>query len=223
MEEIWKDIEGYEGYYQVSNLGRVRSVDRYVKHWQGGISLFKGKIITGNDRTRKYKKVQLSKDGVSKGYYIHRLVAITFLPNPNNYPVINHKDEDPSNNCVENLEWCTQKHNMNWKGVMKRKVGKKLRKSEEEKKYNRKLYVEKNRDKIRERQHNYHIEHYKKMGKVLRSILQYDKNGFFIAEYESAEDAKRKTGISHINCVCNGHRKTAGGFIWKWGKEYLSK
>ena len=100
MEEIWKDIEGYEGLYQVSNLGRVKSLRRNIILRQG---------ITRNG----YEIVNLYKNK-SKYFLIHRLVANVFIPNPNNYPIVNHKDENKLNNCVDNLEWCTQKYNINY-------------------------------------------------------------------------------------------------------------
>ena len=101
MDKIWKDIKGYEGLYMVSNGGDVKSV-------KNGIlkpSVYKG---TG------YYYVGLYKDGKRKGYTIHRLVADAFIPNPNNLPCVNHKDESKINNNVENLEWCTHRYNSNY-------------------------------------------------------------------------------------------------------------
>lgn len=106
MEEIWKDIVGYEGLYQVSNLGRVRSLDRYVLHKQSVRKLHKGCIMNPY-RITGYPAVHLSKDGQKKGFLVHRLVATAFIPNPNNLPEVNHKDESRTNNIVDNLEWCT--------------------------------------------------------------------------------------------------------------------
>lgn len=107
MEEIWKDIEGYEGMYQVSNMGRVKSLRRNIILSQG--------IANG------YEMVTLSTNNISKGYYIHRLVANAFIPNPDNLPQVNHKDENKLNNCVDNLEWCTQEYNINYgTGIAKR-------------------------------------------------------------------------------------------------------
>lgn len=110
MEEIWKDIEGYEGLYQVSNLGNVRSVYRIDRlgRVKRGKSLRKHNVYNG------YIQVALSKNGVKSYKLVHRLVAQAFIHNPDNLPVINHKDEDPSNNRADNLEWCTQKYNVNY-------------------------------------------------------------------------------------------------------------
>jgi hypothetical protein len=115
QEEIWKDVVGYEGLYQVSNLGRVRSFG--FDKWH------KGKIIKGCfDGKKKYLFVSLHKEGKSKGFNIHRLVATAFIPNPNNLPQVNHKDENKENNCVENLEWCTSIYNTTYNNVAYKKA-----------------------------------------------------------------------------------------------------
>lgn len=123
--EEWKDIEGYEGLYQVSNMGRVRSLDRYVNNMFGTLSFIKGKILKVLNHKDGYKQVNLLKDGKVKHCLVHRLVAGAFIPNPHNYPVINHKDEIKTNNCVENLEWCTVKHN-NTYGTVQKRISEKL-------------------------------------------------------------------------------------------------
>lgn len=99
--EIWKDIEGYEGLYQVSNMGNIKSL-RTNKNCY----LSNSKI---------YKRVLLSKNGKAKGYSVHRLVAQAFIPNPNNYPCVNHLDYNGSNNKASNLEWCTYAENNNYR------------------------------------------------------------------------------------------------------------
>ena len=103
MEE-WRDIEGYEGIYQVSNEGRVKSLNF---HRQGYV-----RILTLNTNAKGYKRVGLSNgNGIITLHLVHRLVAKAFILNPNNYPIINHKDENPANNKVENLEWCGYQYN----------------------------------------------------------------------------------------------------------------
>lgn len=97
MEE-WKDIAEYESYYQVSDIGRVKRKDT-------------GKILKNNIRNG-YEYVTLCVNGQRKKFYVHRLVAIAFIPNPNLYEQVNHKDGNKSNNKVSNLEWCTQKENL---------------------------------------------------------------------------------------------------------------
>ena len=104
MEEIWKDIDGYEGLYEVSNTGKVRS------HKKGKIRLL---VQT---KARGYFYVGLCKEpNGKKSFLVHRLVASAFIPNPNNYHEINHKDEDKANNNAENLEWCSRGYNMSYK------------------------------------------------------------------------------------------------------------
>lgn len=104
MEEIWKDIPGYEGLYQVSSKGNVRSLNWRNCGFVRNLYLKK--------HNRGYRHVELAKDGTRKAFTVHRLVAMTFIPNPNNYQTINHIDEDKTNNTVENLEWCTPSQNM---------------------------------------------------------------------------------------------------------------
>ena len=105
MEEIWKQICGYEGRYEVSNLGRIKSFAQSKK----------GKLVSGSLSKKGYVMVKLyDNNGVHKTCPVHRLVAIAFIPNPNNLPQVNHKDENKENNCVENLEWCTNDYNIHY-------------------------------------------------------------------------------------------------------------
>lgn len=115
MQEIWKPVPGYEGFYDASNLGSVRSVRRRTRcvskagreflKWQGGDNL---KLV---EHSAGYYSVVFSAEGERKSFLVHRLVAETFLPNPGNLPWINHKDANKRNNTVENLEWCTAQEN----------------------------------------------------------------------------------------------------------------
>lgn len=107
MNETWKDVVGYEGLYQASNLGRIKRilfVNNQVTKKQEHILK-----QTTNKHNRKY--VSLYKNGVKKTCIVHRIIAKAFIPNPNNYPQINHIDGHPDNNNVDNLEWCTAKQN----------------------------------------------------------------------------------------------------------------
>lgn len=138
QSEIWKPIRGYEGSYEVSNLGNVRSLDRkYRGSNQFGSSFIftkKGKLLKPKKRKDGYLSVALCNKQKAKHISIHRLVALTFLSNPNNYPVINHKDEDKTNNNVNNLEWCTQSYNINY-GSRNEKAAEKLRNIIKDKKW----------------------------------------------------------------------------------------
>lgn len=125
MEE-WKDIEGYEGLYQVSNYGRVKSLGRCITYIDGRKKEIKEKMLHLFTNELGYYHVSLSKCGVVKRFKVHRLVAKAFLENPNNYPAINHRDENPQNNRVENLEWCTIAYNNSYGTARERGRAKQL-------------------------------------------------------------------------------------------------
>ena len=110
MIEEWRDIEGYEGYYQVSNYGQVRSLDRWRNSGTGGY-MHKGRILKQEISNCGYYMVTLSVDGRCKRYSVHRLVAQAFIPNLEYKEQVNHIDGEKSNNTVENLEWNTQSEN----------------------------------------------------------------------------------------------------------------
>lgn len=109
--EEWKPVVGYEGLYEVSNFGRVRSVDRYVNASRGRKKLVKSQIIVPIKQNNGYYTVNLNSNGNTVTFSIHRLVAQAFVPNPNNLPCVNHKDECKTNNVSDNLEWCSYEYN----------------------------------------------------------------------------------------------------------------
>ena len=111
MDEIWKPIPGFEGMYEVSNLGRVKSCKRVRKSKAGSISQVQERMLKPKKDKNGYLEYALSKDGKLHYFRGHRLVALAFIPNPNHFPVINHKDEDVTNNQVSNLEWCSISYN----------------------------------------------------------------------------------------------------------------
>lgn len=113
MKEIWKPVVGYEGFYEVSDCGNVRSVS-YYSCYHKVVKRREPRMLKLEKTRDGYLRVILSLYGKSKHYFVHRLVAFAFIPNPNNYPSINHKDENPKNNNVNNLEWCTFKYNSNY-------------------------------------------------------------------------------------------------------------
>ena len=167
MVELWKDIAGYENLYQVSNLGNVVS----LKHK-------KPFILKPQKDDKGYLRVVLRIfNKTPKWCFVHRLVAKAFIENPNNYPIINHKDENPLNNNVENLEWCSYQYNINYGTAIERRAKKRS-----------------------------------------IPILQFDKNGILLNEYQGISDAARKTGINAggICSVCKGKLKSAGGYAWKY-------
>ena len=115
--EIWKDIKGYEGKYQVSNKGRIKSLSRAIPHL-GGFRVIPERIMVQHvSSTTGYYMVHLCKDKKYEWMLTHRIVAMTFIPNPNNLPFVNHKDEIKTNNEVSNLEWCTPAYNLDYSNV----------------------------------------------------------------------------------------------------------
>lgn len=170
MIEEWRSVVGYEGLYEVSSYGRVRSVDRYVKSKSESYWLRKGKMLSPAKDKNGYLKVNLSCNGKNNIIRVHRLVAQVFIENPDNLPEINHKDEDKTNNSVDNLEWCDRKYNNNygtkierqkntniqngfWTGLSKEEYMKKY--NQDRKEYKKKWYQE-NKDKAKEYDKKYY-------------------------------------------------------------------
>ena len=117
MTEEWRDIEGYEGAYQVSNLGNVKTLSWHQTGEQ--------RLLKQVTHYKGYKEARLSKNGKMKTFFVHRLVCKAFIPNPNNYSEINHKDENKLNNRADNLEWCDRKYNINY-GTAKQRIHNKM-------------------------------------------------------------------------------------------------
>lgn len=198
MDEIWKDIKGYEGYYQISNFGRVKSVERtiiYIGRNQTSAEFKMGKYcnerILKTASNRGYEIVTLGRNSRRATYQVHRLVAEHFIPNPNEYPTINHKDENKRNNRVDNLEWCTNEYNSNY-GTRNQRIVEKLKDNE-----------------------NYYIP-----------VLCYDLDNNFVKKYESAEQAGKELGISGsgITACCKMYfgRTSAAGYKWKYEKSDIN-
>ena len=116
MTEVWKDIEGYEGKYQISNLGNVKRLHRIVKSGAKytTIRVYEEKMLKQSLSKKGYRIISLYSDSGLKNHIVHRLVAQAFIPNPLKLPQVNHKDENKLNNVVENLEWCTAQYNNNY-------------------------------------------------------------------------------------------------------------
>lgn len=198
QEEIWKDIDGYEGLYQVSNLGRVRSLG--FDKWH------KGKIIKGCfDGKKKYLFVSLHKNGNSKAFNIHRLVATAFIPNPNNLPQVNHKDEVKTNNNADNLEWCDAYYNMNYGTAMERMIA--TRKSQND---IEEIVAKCKATKIAN--NSFSAE---------QPVNQFTWDGEFVARYVSSTDAMKKIGVQRasISRCCKWKTKRAGNFIWVYDDD----
>ena len=194
-EEIWKPIEGYEGLYEVSNTGRVRSIDRYDSrnHFR------RGRILKLSYDTVGYLIVGLHSNGKKKTYLVHRLVAPAFIPNPDNLPQVNHRDEDKTNNRVENLEWCDSKYNLSY-GTRNIRIRETLIKngywsslSKEEKEERRKEYMKKYDEENRERRMKY-FQDYREKHKEKKKEY-YEKNKEKIKEYHHQYYLKKKAGL----------------------------
>lgn len=110
MSEVWRDIKGYEGLYQVSNIGRVRSVDREVRKERRSY-MVKGQLMKLRIGNNGYYRCSVRKNGKIGTIEVHRAVAEAFIPNPCNFPCVNHKNEIKTDNRVENLEWCSYSYN----------------------------------------------------------------------------------------------------------------
>lgn len=200
--EIWKEIKDYPN-YMVSNLGRVKSLN----YNRTGVE----QIRKLNKNDKGYLRINLSKNNNVESFSVHRLEAIAFdLTIPEhlkNIPIdkleINHKDENPQNNHLDNLEWTDSKGNKDWGGYKKRL-------SESLKKYEK---TEEHKRKIAEANVN---------GKMSKSVLQIDKEtNVVIAEFPSTKEVERQLGFynSHISACCKGKQKSAYGFIWKYKQK----
>ena len=188
--EKWKDVKDFEKLYQISNLGNVRSLDTIINcKGAKGIDehLRKGRILKKHKGTTGYYYINLSKNSKIKQVRVHRLVAETFIPNPNNLPCVNHKDGNKLNNNTSNLEWCSYSYN------------------------NSEAY------KIGLKQNKYKGK-YGKEAQFSKPLLQYTLDNKFIKEWENASQVKRELGFcaENIRSVCNGRRKQANGYKWKY-------
>ena len=194
MDEVWKPIVGYEGLYEVSNLGRVRSLDHitHIVRRNGEYDcLIKGKILSPLVRQHGYLGVQLYGRGGHKKRNlrtcsVHRLVAEAFIPNPMGYAEVNHKDESKTNNCADNLEWCNHIRNSNY-GTRPKRIGDMHRN-----------------------------------GKKSKPIAQYTFDGELVKVFPSLQEAGRNGYAASNICRCaNNHHaySHAYGYLWRYVSE----
>lgn len=240
--EIWKTISNYEE-YEISNLGRVKRLSYYKNVCNGGKQHCNERVLKPQKRKRGYLAVTLSKHGKIKSFLVHRLVAEAFVPNPNNYPQVNHKDENPTNNEATNLEWCNQYYNSNY-GTSKYRIAAKLKNGvlskPVEQYYKNGTFITEYPSAIEASRTlglsvsgivlccNKKYTHcggyqwkYKNDNKgitdIRKQILQFNTNNDCISVYDNITEASKATKISGTaisNCLA-GLSKTAGGFLWK--------
>lgn len=245
-KELWKDIPGFEGLYQASNFGQIRSLDRIIKYRKDGSGvIYKGKILTQHQNGHGYNIVVLyDYNHKHHNEKVHRLVAKTFIDNPKNYPVINHINQIKTDNRVDNLEWCSYRYNAEWSYMKKNifyqydlqgnliNIWKSLSRAAEaingsrmsltqcilgkQRKYKGFIWSRTTIDK----------DEFKTwlIKKSSKPVVQFDLQENVIKEFGSAVEASRcmncTTGL--ITMACRGNIKTAKGFIWKY-KENLSE
>ena len=188
--EIWKDIVGYEDLYQISNMGRVKSLERIARNNHK----IKEKILTPNLNKGGYLRVHLRKDNYSYTPLIHRLVAQAFLPNPNNKPQIDHINTNKTDNRVCNLRWTTASENMK-----------------------NPITLESSRI-ANSGENNPMFGVIGANNKRSRTVLQFTKDGEFIKKWVCINDIKRELGInvSNIPECCKGKHKTVNGYKWEY-------
>lgn len=199
-QEIWKPVVGWEGFYEISSLGRVRTSGKYVDG-----RVYKDKIKKARKNKFGYYYVNLFRNKKFKSIRIHQLVAQAFIPNPENKPCIDHIDTNRENNRVENLRWCTYAENAN-NHLTKQHLSEALKKACSS-------------EKVRE-QRRINAKKYEKqrLAPIVVGVSQFTKDGVFIKSFYSASDAAREMGgncTSIIRC-CKGKKPTAYGFIWKY-------
>lgn len=205
QKEIWKDIPDYEGYYQVSNLGRVKGVERFVK--QGlAIRHVKERFLKVYRGWQGYSCVTLCKDKKSKPVPLHRLIAEAFIPNPDNKPEIDHINTIRTDFRLENLRWVTHSENMR-NPITKKLVDVNAR----------------SKDAIRK---GVKSKILRKRKTAPKRVYQFNLKGEFIAEYESAREASRVTGVTAMTIaeVSRGGlrgRQSCGGYLWSRSKDII--
>ena len=207
--EVWKSIIGYEGLYEVSNMGRIRSLERDMVCKNGKVRHYKENILKPYKDIYGYFNVYLRKNNKQRIYRVHRLVAIAFIPNIENKPYIDHINTIKIDNRVENLRWVTPKENSN--NELSRKHNSEAKKGKNNPMYG-KCHTEEAKRKMRE------VSGIK--------VVQLDKNtNELIKIWNSASEAGREGDfdVSGINLCCKGRRKTHKNFRWMYYEDYKQR
>lgn len=250
MIEEWKDIiiekngviYDYTGLYQVSNYGRVRSLDRIDAR---GHKL-KGRILKIKPGKNNYMAAILYKNGKTKSFYVHRLVATMFIPNPNSLPFINHKDENPSNCYVDNLEWCTQQYNTQYSSY---KISESLKDKPKSEEHKRKMSESQKGEKHHSYGKQFSEEHKRKISESLKGkpspykgVPRSNETKQKMSEsqkghkptnskkvicveiskvFNTIKEAEEWCGKKGIDSCLRGKTKTCGGYHWQYYNDYL--
>lgn len=185
--EVWKDIQGYDGLFQISNLGNVKRKQKTYFCGNNTKRVLEERLIVG-EQVKGYRRVALWNNKKYKRVFVHRLVAQAFIPNPENKPQIDHINTDKLDNRVENLRWVTPKENRN--NPLSYKKQKESQKGEK----------------------NYWFGKFGALHHNSKKVKCIETNSV----YGGIAEAERKTGITHISMVCRGVRKTAGGYHWQY-------
>jgi len=188
-KQEWKDIQGFEGYYQVNNFGIIRSLSREVKHSKGGYKDVPGNVMKLTLSKSGYYTISLTKGNNKKYLLVHRLVAAAFIPNIEEKSEVNHKNGIKTDNRVENLEWVTASENQKHAFTTGLNIGKSNMKGK-----------------------------FGKDNPTSKTVFQFDMNGNIIGKYDGTMDVERMLGIpsSNIAGCARGVRQTAGGYVWKY-------
>lgn len=223
MEEIWKDIKGYEGFYQVSNLGKVRSLDRIVNG-----NRLKGKILSQVQDTKGYLFLQLSKNGNSKRFSVHRLIAEAFIPRIEGKNYIDHINGIRNDNRIKNLRWCTHQENDSFplsrlhrsQAAMgnKRWLGKHHTDETKKKLSELKKGIKQPDAWTRISDENKRKILMAAIEKNQVKVDQYSLEGELLKTWDSMTIAARELGVqkTNIHKCCNHLAKTCGGYKWRY-------
>lgn len=200
MVEEWKTIPCFQGLYEASNLGRIRSIDRVVRRNGLTSKSLKGKILSPNTQKNGYKVVALSKQGKTQSFRVHRLVALAWLPNPDNLTEVNHLNENKADNSVANLSWVSHRENANYGTRIRRCIS--------------------NRD-----QSGVRNGMFGKIGGLnpnAKEVIKLSMDGDFIAEYPSLLEASKSANCTRASIRNNikGRTKHCGGYKWMYKQDF---
>lgn len=205
MKEIWKQIKGYEGLYEISNLGRVKRLKTSFLDSMGRRVCRKEEIKNGIRSGTSYLHVKLFKNGIYTTANIHRLVAEAFIPNPQNLPCVNHKDESRNNNRVDNLEWCTYGYNNTYGTTCKRRNASRA--------FYKKIGVTKKSVLKRETE---------RRKKPIRPVIQYSLDGKIVKVFKGGlQEAAAEYSINIEQCI-GGRCKSSAGYVWRYEGDPFS-